>query len=118
MSTYEELTKLAGDVHECVQALMHGTFRTTPAPLVYALTGNLKVASWGLAQLSEQLGSGLRRSLTEYEVYDNNREPGQSVDQAGAELQRAADLARQLAAAFEKAQTAINQQGHNGKKGR
>ena len=113
MSSDEELVKLADDVYECVRALNHGTFRTTPAPLVYALTGNLKEAGWGLSQLAEQLGSGLRRSLDEYDVYDNNRDPADSVDQAQAHLQHAAHLARELGQAFEQAQGAINQQGYN-----
>jgi hypothetical protein len=113
MTSNEALVQLADDAYEAVRALNHGTFRTTPAPLVYDLTGNLKAASWGLAQLAEQMGSGLRRSLAEYDVYDNKRDAAESVTEAETHLQRAAQLARDLGQAFELAQQAINQQGYN-----
>jgi hypothetical protein len=91
-------------VYETVRALNLGTFRTTSAPLVCDLAGKLKAAGWGLAPLAEQLGSGPRRSLHEYDVYDvydNNRDPSESVDRA--HLERAAGLAPELGQGFEQA---------------
>ncbi len=109
----EELVQHADDAYEAIRALNHGTWRTLPAPLVYDLLGNLRGAGYGLEQLARQLATGLRRSLTEYDVYDHNRDPEASVDLAEHALREAASAANRLGELLSAAQMAINAQGYN-----
>lgn len=116
MTSNEAMIRLARDVEDAVNALNHAAYRTIEAPLVYDLTGTLKVAAWGLAQLCEQMADGLDASLDEFEVYDRNRDPEESAGMARVELTAAAVAARRYADALGRAQVAINLQGHDGPK--
>ncbi len=112
----EDLVQHADDAYEAIRTLNHGTYRTLPAPLVYDLLGNLNNLGYGLAQVLGQMSTGLTRSLTDYDVYDRNRDPGVSVALANDAMRTAARLAHDIGALLAAAQTAINLQGHNGRK--
>lgn len=109
----EDLVRHADDAYEAIRALNHGTYRTLPAPVVYDLLGNLNNVGHGLAQLLGQISTGLTRSLAEYDVYDHNREPAESVALANDAMRTAAQHAHELGALLAAAQTAINSQGYN-----
>ncbi|MGY4768954.1 hypothetical protein ACXC9Q_18740 [Kribbella sp. CWNU-51] len=108
-----KLIQHADDAYEAIRALNHGTYRTIPAPLAYDVLGNLQAMGFGLAQLAGQLARGLRVSLTEYDVYDRNRDPAASVAMAHEALMQAAERARGGAELLAAAQSAINAQGYN-----
>jgi hypothetical protein len=107
------LVQHADDAYEAIRALNHGTYRAIPAPLAYSVLGNLQGMGFGLAQLARQLASGLRASLTEYDVYDNNRDPQTSVAMAAEALRQAAEHATRTAELLAAAQLAINAQGYH-----
>lgn len=100
--------------YESIRAINHLTFgEAMPAPMVYDVLGNLKGVGHMLTQTLEQLGSGLERSLGEFNVYDNSgRTPQESVVQARSYLQDAVTVAAQLGDLLESAQIAINAQGY------
>jgi hypothetical protein len=110
--THDELVRHADAAYEAIRALNHRTWRAIPAPLVYGLLGNLNNLGYGLEQLLLQLSHGLARSLTEYDVYDHNRDPAESVRAANKALWTAARHAHELGVLLSTAQTAINQQGY------
>ena len=111
--TDHDLVQHADDAYEAIRALNHRTWRAIPAPLAYGLLGNLNNLGYGLEQLLLQLMHGLARSLTEYDVYDNNRDPAESVGAANKALWTAARHAHEIGVLLSTAQTAINQQGYN-----
>ncbi|WP_454698267.1 hypothetical protein [Arthrobacter humicola] len=66
-----------------------------------------------LPQACTQLAKSLGQSLDEYEVYeDDDSDPVASVATATDHLTRAAQLAAELGAELEKAQSAISRQGY------
>ncbi|GAB2864690.1 hypothetical protein [Nocardioides pacificus] len=103
--------------YDSIRALNHITSsygrHPIPAPVAYRLLGDLSGMAGMLPQLCQQLGGGLGASLETFDVYDNNREPAQSVAQAIDALTQAANLAKRLTAALDEAQSAINAQGYN-----
>jgi hypothetical protein len=116
MTNDEAIVSLANEVDENLRALCHLTQAPSPvpAPLLYDITGNLKLAIGSrLGDLCNQLRFGLERSLTTHDVYDRNRDPLTSVTMAGNHLLNAERLARELGEALSQAQVAINLQGYN-----
>ena len=116
-----DLTQHADDVYEAIRAMNHATIaagpgHSLPAPVVYQLLGNLNNAGYGLAQLLHQLEAALAASLTDYHVYDRNRDPSESLAIVGQALRAAAHHAHELGDLLAAAQTAINLQGHDGHK--
>jgi hypothetical protein len=109
----DELRRHAEDAYEAIRALNHGTWRAIPAPLAYDLLGNLNNVGYGLEQLLRQLGDGLSRSLTEYDVYDNNRDPADSVAEAVKAMRTAAGHAHEIGQLLADAQGAISAQGYH-----
>ena len=109
---HDDLVQHADDAYEAIRALNHRTWRAIPAPLAYGLLGNLNNLGYSLEQLLRQLSDGLTRSLTEYDVYDNNRDPAASVAVANEAMRAAARHAHELGVLLSTAQTAINQQGY------
>lgn len=109
------LVQHADDAYEAIRALNHATISgcVVPAPLAYDLLGNLNLVGYGLAQLLGQLAAGLDRSLSEYDVYDRNRDPADSVALANEAMQAAARHAHEIGALLSAAQVAINLQGYN-----
>lgn len=105
--------------HEAVRAMNHLTSGygregdSIPAPVVYDVLGNLAGLAHMLPQLCEQLAGGLAASLEELNVYDDKRDPAESVAEARQALLRAASYAGDLAAQLDQAQVAINSQGYN-----
>jgi hypothetical protein len=86
--------------------------------VVYRTLGNLKGVGHLLPQALQQLGAGLTRSLSEYDVYeDDGADPAESVALARGLLTRAAAKAAELGELLEQAQSAINRQGYNVKEG-
>lgn len=99
--------------YESIRAINHLTFsHPIPAPVLYDVLGNLKGVGHLLPQALSQLGAGLQRSLQEFEVYDQDGDPVENVEQAVAHLQEAAVAARALGAALEAAQSAVAMQGY------
>lgn len=112
----EEIPIVVGEadaVYEAVRTICHHS-ETYPAPTVYRVLGNLKGAVGPmLAQALEQLAVGLERSLTEFDVYeDDGRDPMESVAAAAQHMRAAATLADQIGNHLAEAQTAIAGQGY------
>jgi hypothetical protein len=109
----------ADAIYESVRAICHHS-RTHPAPTVYRVLGNLKGAAGPmLAQALNQLADGLERSLTEYDVYeDDGSDPVLNVAGAAEHLRLAAHLAAELGEHLSEAQQAIAQQGYRTSGGR
>ena len=100
--------------YEAIRASNHITLgATVPAPVAYAVLGNLSGVAGMLPQLCRQLAHGLRVSLDEFDVYDSKGDPAASVDEATAALMKAAEISEQLSAQLAAAQSAINSQGYN-----
>lgn len=112
----EEGERIAGwpeVAYESIRAINHLTDHgPIPAPTAYQILGELKGVGHLLPQALEQLGRGLRESLTALEVYDHRREPDESVSDAIALLARAARKASDLGQLLEDAQAAISEQGY------
>jgi len=103
----------ADAIYDAVRAICHMS-QTHPAPTVYKVLGNLKgAAGHMLAQALQQLAVGLERSVTEYNVYeDDGRDPVRSVVVAADHMRAAAGLAAQLGEHLAEAQNAIAGQGY------
>jgi hypothetical protein len=103
----------ADAIYESVRAICHDS-RTHPAPTVYRVLGNLKGAAGPmLAQALNQLANGLERSLTEYDVYeDDGSDPAVNVTAAAGHMRLAAHLAAELGEHLTAAQDAISRQGY------
>jgi len=98
---------------EAIRAINHLTGHgPIPAPTLYRILGDLKRVGHLLPQALDQLGRGLRLSLTVLDVYDHRRDPAESVEDAVRHLDQAAAAARQLGVLLEAAQSAIADQGH------
>jgi hypothetical protein len=110
----EEVDGWAELAQTAVRAMNHITGgQPIPAPVPYSLLGNLSGLAHMLPQLCQQLADGLQRSLTEFDVYDDNRSPAQSATEARIALATAEEQVQVLAAALDVAQVAINSQGYN-----
>jgi hypothetical protein len=108
-----QVVQHADAAYEAIRAINHLTYTTYPAPVVYRTLGNLKGVGHLLPQALGQLGAGLERSLSEYDVYeDDGGDPAESVALARAYLEEAAALAGQVGELLEKAQAALNRQGY------
>lgn len=106
-----EVVQHAEQAYEAIRAINHLTRSAYPAPVVYEVLGELK--GLGLPQACRQLADGLQRSLSEYDVYeDDGSDPTRSVDVAQGYLNDAAALASQVGELLAKAQNAINRQGY------
>jgi hypothetical protein len=103
----------ADDAYEAIRAINHKTITTAhPAPVVYAVLGNL--AALGLDQALYQLGVGLVRSLDLYKVrQDDGTDPAVAVDSAVTLLEEARGHAVAMCRLLGLAQTAINRQGYD-----
>lgn len=115
--TREDQPGWADVAHEAIRAMNHITNSTggqgIPAPVVYSVLGNLSGVAGMLPQLVDQLASGLGESLDAFNVYDNKRDPADSVAEAVEALAEAGVHAQRAAAALSRAQVAINSQGYN-----
>lgn len=100
--------------YESIRAINHLTSgAVVPAPVLYQVLGELKGVGHLLPQALNQLGVGLERSLTEIDgVYDDARDPADTVTRARQLLTDAAAAASQLGALLEEAQAVIAAQGY------
>lgn len=116
MTTNERLLNAANTADEELRAMCHVLINTsaTPAPVVYDLMNPFAGTASKLEQLAGHLARGLVTSLSTYEVYDQNRDPAESAAMAEQELLAAARHLHAAMDAFNRAQLAINLQGHNG----
>jgi hypothetical protein len=113
MAATDDLVQHADNAYEAIRALNHRTRQAIPAPVAYHLLGVLNNLGHGLDQLLGQIGDGLSRSLTEYDVYDHNRDPAESVAIATEAIDRAARHAHEVGELLAAAQVAINLQGYH-----
>jgi hypothetical protein len=108
----DAMIQSGNDAYEAIRTLNHATITTTvPAPVAYALLGSLSQLGHAVAQLAGQLSTGLGRSLSEFDVYDDARDPAQSVAMAAAALKETARHARRSGECAAAAQAAITWQG-------
>ncbi|MDQ7992570.1 MAG: hypothetical protein AAGC63_15130 [Propionicimonas sp.] len=103
--------------YEAIRSINHRTIWLSdglPAPAVYWLLAELKSAlGYGARQALGQLGRGLFESLKHYDVYeDGGRDASLSVQEAGAALNVAAELAGQIGTLLDAAQSALAGQGY------
>lgn len=113
-ATGERIEGWADVAYEAIRGMNHITSSgdAIPAPVAYSVLGNISGAAHMLTQLCDQLGRGLERSLSEFDVYDDKRDPEASVAAAVDHLRTAQALAKQLGAALGDAQVEINSQGY------
>ncbi len=105
------------DAYEAIRSINHATIFTgdgIPAPVVYRVLGFLQsAAGYGMAQALGQLARGLERSLSTFDVYeDDGRDPADSVAHAVNALTDAADLLQHVGPLLDNAQAAISRQGY------
>lgn len=105
--------------YEAIRSINHVTgAHAIPAPVVYDVLGELKGVGHLLPQALDQIGSGLKRSLDEFDVYDNSdRTPAETVEQARVALAQAAEYAQMLGTALEAAQSILSDQGYRQQSG-
>ena len=108
-----DLERDAAQVVESLRALCHAShFGGTPAPVVYAVLGELSLLGGRLGTALNNLGTALNRSLETFDVYDKARDPAESVRLAREHLLAASRIAETLTAEISAAQSAISQQGY------
>lgn len=108
-------TKTAVKAYDAIRKLNHDTIvATIPGPHVYGLMGNLKYAGGhSLASLLENCARGLRRSVEEMDVYEDDRtDPSVNAYLAAQRLEMAAAKAREIGELLEKVQSDISGQGY------
>jgi hypothetical protein len=84
-----------------------------PAPDVYRIVAATAELGYGLPQALTQLAAALHRSLTVFDVYDGDGEPGHNVAVAIEAMTAAADSFAVAALRLSDAQNAIAHQGIN-----
>ena len=107
----------AQEAYEAIRSINHATIFTgdgIPAPVVYRVLGFLQSSGgYGMAQALGQLARGLERSLSTYDVYeDDGRDPADSVAHAVSALSDAAELLQRVGPLLDDAQAAISRQGY------
>ncbi len=108
------ISELLDIAYEAVRSFNHRTLGATiVAPEAYRALGAAAALAGIFPQALSQLGDGVRASLSEFDVYDENRSPVKSVSQAQAELAAAAEAFERAYAHLSAAQEAINLQGVN-----
>lgn len=115
MSYTEKLAaELADEMHELSVAVLG---RAVPAPELYEVLGNVKLAAGSLlAELLGRLADGIERSIDEFEVYEaRGGSPVTNAAAAASLLQGAAAHADRVLRLLDEAQTAICWQGHRGR---
>lgn len=102
--------------YEAIRSINHltGHGYPIPAPVAYAVLGELKGVGHLLPQALGQLGAGLQQSLVELDVYDDTPgcSPEGAVEDARALLSEASGHARALGELLEAAQTKLSRQGY------
>lgn len=117
MSDRTSIEHDAQEAYEAVRRINHATIFTgdgIPAPVVYRTLSFLQSAGgYGLAQALGQLAHGLERSLSTYDVYeDDGRDPADSVSHATTAMNDAVALLARVGPLLDDAQAAISSQGY------
>jgi hypothetical protein len=118
MSTDEErtITDDANDAYDIVKNMCHSLPVNAPAPLVYSVLGNLKLASgYMMRDLLAGMVSGMSRSLIDFDNYvwgDDDASPAEAIAKANAHLETAIRLAAQLGDELSSAQAEISMVGY------
>lgn len=106
------VTVLAEAVMDAIDAFVPEVESTRlPAPTVYDVLGRLGCIGQDLPDAFVEMAAGLRRSLLQYDVYDEDGDPRANVEAASVHLHRAAKLVDELGDALSAARTAITWQG-------
>lgn len=99
--------------HAALHAIALRSRATHPAPVVSGVLGNLQTIGHFLPETCAQLAQGLVRSLSDYDVTeDDGTNPAESIMRAREHLSRAAELAEELGTELAKAQEALAGQGY------
>ena len=109
-------TDLAESAYESIRAINHRTIHTRPipAPEIYTILGNLKLAGPGLGQALHQLALALRLSLTTHDVYeDDGSDPVTRAESAIDDMQAAASHATSIGDLLSSAQTTLAGQAYH-----
>ena len=109
-------TDMAESAYEAIRAINHRTIHTRPmpAPELYTILGNLKLAGPSLAQALHQLALALRLSLTTHDVYeDDGGDPVSRAESAIDDMEAAAVYANGIGHLLSSAQTTLAGQGYH-----
>lgn len=117
MSDRTGIEQDAQEAYEAIRSINHATIFIgdgIPAPVVYRVLGFLQSAGgYGMAQAVEQLARGLERSLSTYDVCeDDGRDPAVSVAHALNAMGDAVELLQRVGSLLGDAQVAIAGQGY------
>ncbi|TIH28609.1 hypothetical protein [Subtercola vilae] len=109
--TFPDEARHSEEAYEAIRQVGDGQTSSLPAPWAYDVIGNLMNASLQLPRAFKHLSNGLAISLTQFEmVEEDGADPLKRNAAARAHLAQAGELAKQLAAELEAAQSAISQQ--------
>jgi len=95
---------------ELINAELEGS--STPGPLVYDLAGFAGTTFDEFTKMFAILATGLEKSLHDYEVYDDNRHPTETVNMAAFGLGQAIGHIKEASAAIGRVQAAVNGQSY------
>ncbi|OMH37108.1 hypothetical protein [Tersicoccus sp. Bi-70] len=114
MSETPLIVEHAEAAYEAIRSICHDVPAAVPAPHLYRVLGDLKnAAGYTQAEALGKLASALERSLSEYDVYeDDGADPKLRVKSAVKAMRLAAEHASKVGEALDAAQTAINRQGY------
>jgi hypothetical protein len=108
------VTNVLDDAYQSIRSFTrHTRGRSIAAPEAYRVLGEAAAIAAIFPQALNQVGEGLRSALREYDVYDQDRAPAESVDMAQSELAAAADAFQRAYAHLNAAQAVISLQGVN-----
>lgn len=116
----ERLVHSAEDFRQGARDLAHAALGMAldgiPAPVIYAAMWDLSSGLHGLRESLGLISAGLMRSLETYDVTDDKNDPLGTVHEFAVLTDTAREHLAEAAMALEAAHTAINSQGHNGRK--
>lgn len=117
MTDRTSIQRDAEAAYEAIRSINHTTIFTgagMPSPVVYRVLSFLQsVGGYGLAQAVGHLARGLERSLSTFDVYeDDGRDPADSTAHAVNALTDAAALLQRVGPLLDAAQAAVSRQGY------
>lgn len=117
MTDRTSIERDAEAAYEAIRSINHTTIFTgdgIPAPVAYRVLSFLQSGGgYGLAQAIGQFACGLERSLSTFDVCeDDGRDPADSIAHAVNALTDAAALLQRVGPLLDAAQAAISRQGY------
>ncbi|GGC69767.1 hypothetical protein IEU95_01815 [Hoyosella rhizosphaerae] len=106
------LIEHAQTASEAIRAIAHDTPDVPSAPELYDVLADLKYVPHRLPDALTKFRQALVRSLDELDVFDDARDPQDSVSRCNAHLVTAAELLATAGEHLEKAQAALSAQGY------